>query len=108
MLKLWTTTKLVKEILIEVPETRSSDAHLYYEVAKRIGAKQGKDILNTSFGTVLLGMALYSLPSFETVRRTRQKVQQHNKDLCACDKVEGYRAVNEETYKDYARSMKDI
>lgn len=108
MLKLWTTSKLVKEILIEVPETRSCDAKLYYEVAKRIGAKQGQDFLNMNFGTVLLGMALYSLPSFETVRRSRQKIQEHNKDLCACDKVEGYRAVNEEIYKDYARSFKEI
>ena len=108
MLRLWTTTKLVKDILIEVPEARSSDSYLYYEVAKRIGEKQGKDILHMDFGTVLLGMTMYNLPSFETVRRARQKIQEHNKDLCGCDKVEGYRVINEETYKEYARSMKDI
>ena len=45
------------------------------------------------------------LPAFETVRRTRQKVQEHHEELRATDSVGAYREVLEEKYREYARRV---
>lgn len=62
------TDKLILSVLETVPATRNSDALLYLEVI---------------------------LPCFETVRRTRQKIQADRDDLRAVDKVQDYRAERE-------------
>ena len=94
------TNDIVKQLLINDPKTRNSDNHLYCCVVKSINA----DALCKPFWEVLEYMNDFGLPCFETVRRARQKIQAEHPDLKASDVVESLRSVNEEIYKEYARS----
>lgn len=90
---------LVKTILEEDEQTRNSDSFLYLRLLERID----KAILTVPVHDFLLGMGLWGIPPFESVRRARQKVQAECPWLAACDKVKEYRAENEEEYIDFAR-----
>ena len=94
------THKLVKDILEKYPKTRNSDTFLYKKVAERIN----KDCLDKPFAYVLLHLEDYGLPPFETVRRSRCKIQSTTPELQSCDKVHSLRSINEEIMKEYARS----
>ena len=96
--ELKTTTDLVKHILETVPATRNSDTLLYYRVCDAIDSNS----LGLSFGYVLLSMNELKLPGFETVRRSRQKIQQTHPEL-AGKEVEGNRMMNEEIFREYAK-----
>jgi hypothetical protein len=98
-----TTSDLVHEILKNEPDCRNSDNILYLRVIQTIGKQNGIDINNMSVPTLFHNMSAMKFPAFETVRRTRQKVQECNPELRATDTVEAYRTVLEEEYKDYAR-----
>lgn len=99
MSRLKNTKALVKSILEKVPETRSSDMRLYYEVCNRINAH----ILDCPFGGVILMLEKLHLPPFESVRRSRQKVQSECPWLAASDEVQTFRNENEEVYREFAR-----
>ena len=95
------TSDIVKEILKYVPQTRNNDMLLYYEVCKAID----KTVLKLPFWVVILDLKGHGIPPFETVRRTRQKVQQCCPELAACEDVKAMRTVQEEKYKSYARKV---
>lgn len=96
-------TKLVKNTLINHPKTRNSDNYLYYVICKQRLDSIGINIDKISLSQALLYRKEYNLPPFESVRRTRQKVQEHHPELCGTDEVEEARAYMEEEYQDYAR-----
>ena len=97
------TSDLVKEVLIRNPQARNSDNYLYYIICKAKLAGQGIDIDRISFQDGLLHRNDYGLPAFETVRRTRQKVQQCFPELAGNAEVEAMRVIQEEAFRDYAR-----
>ena len=99
MSRLNNTKALVKSILETVPEARSSDMRLYYEVCNKIN----NHALDAPFGGVILRLDKLHLPPFESVRRSRQKVQQEYPGLAASPEVEIFRAANEEEYREFAR-----
>lgn len=99
MKDLKTTKALVKSILENKKDTRNSDTLLYLEIAKM----KNPQVLNQTFGGVLLWLEKYNLPPFESVRRARQKVQAECPWLAACEKVQDFRAENEATVRDFAR-----
>ena len=101
MSKLKKTSEIVKQVLQEIPATRNSDDLLYVHVCNRINP----EVCNYPFHTVLIHRKELKLPPFESVRRTRQKVQQHFPELAASETIEGFRVVREEEYRDYARSV---
>lgn len=94
-----TTKALVKSILENKKDTRNSDMILYLEVVKM----RNPQALNQTFGGVLLWLDKYNLPPFESVRRSRQKVQAECPWLAACEEVQNFRAENEATVRDFAR-----
>ena len=96
--ELKTTTDLVKHILETIPETRNSDTLLYYRVCDAVDSQS----LGLSFGYVLLSMKDLKIPGFETVRRSRQKLQATYPEL-AGKEVEGHRMMNEEIFREYAK-----
>lgn len=96
------TQDLVKEILETVPETRNSDDELYFHVCKRINP----DAMLKPFYKVVLHRKEHALPPFESVRRTRQKLQAAYPELAANADVEAQRIVNEGIVKNYARQVK--
>lgn len=97
------TSDLVHEILKAEPECRNSDNILYLRVLQTIGEQNGINVNNMSVPELFRNMRDFKFPAFETVRRSRQKVQECNPELRATDTVEAYRTVLEEEYKDYAR-----
>lgn len=93
------TTELVKQLLEKIPATRDNDDYLYYKVCEA----RNKSCLHLPFSMVIMNRKQYKLPAFESVRRTRQKLQEHNPELAACDTVEGFRIINEQEFREYAR-----
>lgn len=85
------TDLLIKNILEQNPATRNSDSLLYLEVIERIGRGNSRKPIDE----ILLGLEELGLPCFETVRRTRQKIQADRDDLRAVGKVQDYRAERE-------------
>lgn len=97
------TADLVKQVLMINPKARNSDNYLYYVVCKVKLAEQGIDIDKLSFREGLLQRNEFGLPNFETVRRTRQKIQHDNPELSAHSDVKAQRAILEEAYREFAR-----
>ena len=95
-------TQIVKEILENNEATRNSDSLLYLEVLQLYSFRTGKALSLISVPYFLTHMDELGYPPFESVRRTRQKIQATYPELAASKKVGGYRAENEKTFKAYA------
>lgn len=104
MKKLKCTRALVKTILEEDPQARNSDSYLYLQVLNRIAKQNSVNLQNISVIEFLAMLPVSVFPPFESVRRSRQKVQEKFPELCACEKVSAYRAEQEEVYREFARS----
>lgn len=96
--------KRVKAIMMEDRQTRNSDSFLYLKLLQKMGAEKGIDIDSIPITTFLLEMSEYGFPPFESVRRARQKLQEHNPELRACDAVAEARAENEIAVREYVKS----
>jgi hypothetical protein len=81
--------------LEKYPETRSSDRTLILYVYAEFF-----DIYSQPFYAVI---ARDDLPSFESIRRTRQKIQQEHEELRAVKPVEETRIAKQEEYIAYSR-----
>lgn len=95
------TAEIVREILTEEPETRSDDMLLYYMVCR----KMNPQFISIPFGVAILTMKEHGVAPFETVRRTRQKMQQSYPELAANSTVEAFREMKEEEFREYAREV---
>ncbi len=104
-MSLCSTKDIVQQLLIEDEQTRNSDNYLYYRVLDRIGRNKGINVDSMKVSELLLNMGECGFPCFETVRRTRQKIQQHNPELAGCSEVEAFRTVKEEEYRAFARQI---
>lgn len=94
---------LVAKILEEDEKARNSDSYLYFRVIGILGQERDIDMNFVTVTAFLLNMAEWGFPPFESVRRTRQKVQAECPWLAACPKVGEYRAENEQAYREFAR-----
>lgn len=94
------TLVLVKDILKHYPYARDSDMYLYSIIVRRLNPGAA----TMPFENVILNLDDLGLPCFETVRRTRQKVQAEHPDLKGSEKVRSLRSINEEVHKEFARS----
>ena len=99
------TTKLVFEILQLIPETRENDNLLYYYVCKKRLKRDDVKIDEITFEHALLLRDYYGFPSFETVRRTRQKVQAEHPELKGKEETQAFRAALEPEFRAYAKSV---
>ena len=89
-------TPKVLQMLKEHPATRSNDRLLIREIyTKCYGVNP-----YAPFGEVVMRN---DLPSFESIRRARQKVQEYCEDLRAAEPVESIRIAEQEEYVEYAR-----
>jgi hypothetical protein len=96
-------TNLVKYILVEEPQTRNSDSLLYLKVINHFAKEKGIDLSELTVEYFLTALNVLGFPGAETVRRTRQKIQQEYPYLKANATVEQFRADNEEAFKNYAK-----
>lgn len=94
-------TEEVKKLLIEYPETRDSDLKLYIRIAEKRGCER------YPLCEVLSDLDFYDMPPFETVRRSRQKVQEFNPDLKASAAVQEARRIAQEAYLEFGRRRND-
>ena len=70
-------TEVVRNVLTDHKETRDSDFKLICWVYQTIKP----DVMSMPFSKVMWNHKDYDLPSFETIRRTRQKLQHDCPDL---------------------------
>ena len=70
-------TEIVKQVLTDEPVARDDDFKLIGYVYKAINP----DILDKPFRTAMWYHKDFELPSFETIRRTRQKLQHDYPEL---------------------------
>lgn len=96
MSRLKTIQQMVEDILRQYPGTRSDDREL---IQTLYGKYYGVDYYKP-FGAVIRDK---NLPSFESIRRCRQKLQEHNEDLRGNKKSEDARLTKQEEYIEYAR-----
>ncbi len=103
MKDLKSTKALVQAILERDQRARNSDYFLYFLVIKTIAEKHQISLKQISVIDFLLNMERSVFPPFESVRRSRQKVQEKCPHLAASATVEEFRAENEEVFRDFAR-----
>jgi hypothetical protein len=101
MSKLKQITKVVEHYLTERPETRSDDDLLYGYVCEDFN----RDAITLPFCVVMSNRKNLGIPSFESVRRSRQKLQEMRAELQADDNTQAIREVEEDKYRAYARSV---
>lgn len=97
--------KDVKLILEANEKARNSDDYLYSVICQMRLQDKDIDANRIAFTDVMARRKELNLPPFETVRRTRQKIQQHHPNLRADADVEAMRMVREEEFKNYARGV---
>ena len=95
------TSDLVKHILQTIPQTRNSKEYLVKCVYEYIN----KDSVNLPFWEVMARRKDLNLPPYGSITRAMRKLQGAYPELGPCDEVAGWRAVNEEIVKSYARSV---
>lgn len=101
--ELKSTKLIVKTILEQDQRARNSDSFLYMKVLKHLDETFGSNLSRMTVDCFLVNMGSLKAPSFETVRRTRQKLQAEFPELSANKKVTEHRAENEEAFRDFAR-----
>ena len=97
-------TDLVKTLLAIDPQTRNSDSYLYLKVLEHTAVQKGIDLSEFPVPYFLVHMKEYGFPPFESVRRSRQKLQREYPELKGCEAVQEARAENEVEFRQYARS----
>lgn len=93
-------TELVRIVLEQQPETRSSDNLLYIEVLRRCTNQQ---VLNMPVWMFYTNLTEWHLPSIETVGRCRRKAQQENPHLKATAEVQDWRNDKEAEFVQFAK-----
>ena len=101
--ELQTITAIVKDILVNDPQSRNSDEYLYLKVCAKVSGM----CMNLPFWKVFLNRKEYGLPPFETVGRARRKLQETHPEFAGNSTVEAHRMLNEEVFRDYARKVQD-
>ena len=96
-------SNIVWEILLNSRDARNSDNVLYLLVCERKLKEKGLTVDKISFKEGLLAHKEYNLPNFETVRRTRQKLQAQFPELTGSKNVTEARAKREKVFREYAR-----
>ena len=92
----------VKKYLIAFPDTRNSDNALYYRIISDICHVRGIREENLSIRALLLDREELGFPKYETIRRSRQKVQAENPELRADKEVQEARQALQEEWKEWA------
>lgn len=102
MKDLSTIKALVQSILERDEKARDNDSYLYFCVINNIAQSTNIDLSKISVTAFLLNINALNFPPFESVRRSRQKVQAECPWLAPSREVAELRAENEEIYKAFA------
>ena len=97
------TANLVWEVLVDSRNARDSDNILYLLVCDKRLSEKGLSVGRISFKEAFMAQKQLNLPNFETVRRTRQKLQAQFPELAGSKTVKESRAKREQVFREYAR-----
>ena len=97
------TANLVWEVLMESHNARNSDNVLYLLVCEERLNEKGLSVGRISFKEAFMAQKQLNLPNFETVRRTRQKLQAQFPELAGDKNIREARAKREQVFREYAR-----
>ena len=109
--------KKIKDIVIETLKQsevmRGNDDLLYLEVLKKIHPHWNNGRITTNIENISLGeffseRKAHKLPSFESIRRSRQKAQEENKNLRPSEKVQKARKIQEENFYKFAKNQEEF
>ena len=103
MKKLETVENRVLAVLKEHPEARNDDMKLYLLISKAC-IYDTYGIADFSFEDVMSNNKAYGIPCFESIRRTRQKIQAKYPELGCSPEVRRARHKMQRVYSDYAKS----
>ncbi len=102
-MKLKTVESRVAEILREHPDARNDDMRLYLLVSEScIAETHGTGTF--TFADVMTNYRAYGIPCFESIRRTRQKIQAECPELGCSPEVRRARHRMERVYSEYAKN----
>ena len=97
--KIKSVESLVKVILMQSKKARNSDDALYICVVRKVNP----NLLKMPFINVMENTRSLGLPSYETVSRTRRKIQAEHPELWSDKTMKAYRESLEKDFEDYAR-----
>lgn len=97
--QLKTIKSIVYNVLKEFPETRNNDAVLYVRICSLIDER----VLQKPFSYVLIHSQELGFPNYESVGRTRRKLQEEHPELQADENAKEIREHNEIAYREFAR-----
>lgn len=103
MSKVKFVSDLVHCILDQEPQTRNSDGLLWLRVLEHQAQEKGIDLRSLPVSAFLPNIGEMGFSPFESVRRTRQKLQASHPHLAATEPVQAFRSANEAEYREYAR-----
>jgi hypothetical protein len=98
-----TTTQIVRNILEVNNHARNSDSYLYLKVLEHVSEKNGIGLEDLTVPEFLTSIDFLGFPGFETVRRSRQKIQATYPELASSEKVAAMRMENEKVFRAFAR-----
>lgn len=96
-------SKIVKSVLQCIPETRNDDDLLYMHVINI----QNKGIIGMTVVEFLSGRKEWGVSGFETVRRSRQKIQAEYPELSASTSCTEARKEYETEFREFARGAEN-
>ena len=91
---------IVEDVLMRFPSARDDNFILVYEVYMETNPL----LVNYPFKEVLLNHQMYSLPSFESIFRSRRKVMAKNPGLRPSKEIQKLRNENEDYYKFFSKN----
>lgn len=99
------TSAIVQKMLLEQPETRNSDGILYVKVIEYISNQTAAEqpFQKMTVEGFFKAISTLPVPPFETVRRTRQKLQRENPELSSTERIRRKRADKEAAFRAYAK-----
>lgn len=103
-MKLTQTNKLVREILEKYPETRENDYLLWLKVLERNAEDSGIVIMQMSLRAFLNSANVMPISCFESVRRSRCKIQAECPELGASRRVKQARDDKMPEYIEFAKN----
>ena len=100
---LYSVSQIVREVLKQDERARNNDSFLYLRVIGIVGEIKGVDVYHMPVAQFLLNIKEMGMPQFESVRRTRQKIQHDDLELAAYKTVGEHRQAKEREFREYAR-----
>lgn len=102
MKELKAVSALVKHFLKQNEAARNSDNELYLLIVIHYCEKMGISLCDMTVIDFFRLIEHHRFPSFETVRRSRQKVQRTYPELAATGEVAVHRNKNQKVYRAFA------